>query len=78
MIVGAAEVYDQDDGRRALGHADAIPPGGGPSGDRGAAVPLREEMAAFRRETNAHFDKIFKLLDRVDLKERIAELENDI
>ena len=44
----------------------------------GATSPLREEMVAFRREVNAHFDKIFKLLDRVDLKERIAELENEI
>lgn len=30
------------------------------------ATPLREEMAAFRRETNAHFDAIYKRLDRLD------------
>ncbi|HEX9160324.1 MAG TPA: hypothetical protein VF980_01355 [Thermoanaerobaculia bacterium] len=30
------------------------------------AVPLREEMAAFRRETNAHFDAIEKRLDRLE------------
>lgn len=30
------------------------------------AVPLREEMAAFRRETNGHFDALYKRLDRLE------------
>jgi hypothetical protein len=41
-------------------------------------ITLREEIAAFRRETNGHFDKIFKLLDKVGLRERITELEYEI
>jgi predicted nucleic acid-binding Zn-ribbon protein len=28
--------------------------------------PLREEIAAFRRETNGHFDAIYKRLDRLE------------
>ena len=44
----------------------------------GATSLFQEEMAAFRGEVNAHFDKIFKLLDRVDLEKRITELETEI
>ena len=29
-------------------------------------VQLHEEMAAFRRETNGHFDAIYKRLDRLE------------
>ena len=34
------------------------------------AVPLREELAAFRRETNSHFDAICKRLDRMASESR--------
>lgn len=30
------------------------------------AAPLHEEMVAFRRETNAHFDAIYARLDRLE------------
>ena len=56
----------------------------------GIAVPLREEMAAFRRETNAHFDAIYKRLDQLEseyhaltaavqrLEERMAGVEQKL
>ena len=54
------------------------------------AVPLREEMAAFRRETNGHFDAIYKRLDRLEseyqalnaavrrIEERLAAVEQQL
>ena len=54
------------------------------------AIPLREEMAAFRRETNGHFDAIYKRLDRLEseyhaltaavqrLEERMAAVEQKL
>jgi predicted nucleic acid-binding Zn-ribbon protein len=54
------------------------------------AVPLREEMAAFRRETNGHFDAIHKRLERLEseyqelaaavrrVEDRLAALEQRV
>jgi len=50
----------------------------------GQFAPLREEIAAHRRETNAHFDAIYKRFDRLESaqvaspEERNAQLEEEI